>query len=331
MKKSYITKGLAGILLMGSLSLNSMAQNRNYIQGNVNNVKYELTTEKDFPKYKIEEQCLFNKCYTFWDYTPKKGELNFWVSNKDEESMNFQEGKQVEINAPQYIPTKIGEKINVTNLNIERTSYEKLKKRAKKSQHFGFSVDINDKDLKFKIPEIDIKGKHYIVLKEIIDNSKERTDASFYLIPKTKGTVISFPNKSFIEEHGYEVQAQITCNEEGGVYQPILKEDCNKFNSYVSEDSPSGIVNQKKDIIKQIDSTKYKKENALEKQIQTGTKDRISKDENFTYTIKSRDTFYNIADKFYGTGKDAYWIQKSNPSVNPSNLKVGQKIIIPCK
>jgi len=287
MKTSNIIKGLASILLAGGLSLNSTAQKREYIQGNVNNVKYELTTEKDFPKYKIEEQCLFNNRYTFWGYSPRKGELNFWVSNKEEESMTFQEGKQVKIDAPKYIPTKVGDTINVTNLTIERTSYEKLKRRAKESQYFGFSVDINDKDLRFNLPEINIKGTPYIVLKEILDNSNEQTDAPFYLIPKTKGTSIFFPNKSFIEENGYEVQVQIRCDEAGGIYQPVLKSEGTKSSSYESGDYPSGVIENKKDTV-YMTNIKVK-ENPLEKQVQTQTNTQIKEgktNENKTAYIK---------------------------------------------
>lgn len=55
----------------------------------------------------------------------------------------------------------------------------------------------------------------------------------------------------------------------------------------------------------------------------------MKKEETQEYIIKTGDTFYNIADKFYGTGKDAYWIQKANPNIDPSKLKAGQRILIP--
>jgi LysM repeat protein len=71
------------------------------------------------------------------------------------------------------------------------------------------------------------------------------------------------------------------------------------------------------------------KKNIEEKTIQAPTTIQTKKEETQEYIIKTGDTFYNIADRFYGTGKDAYWIQKSNPNVDPSKLKVGQKIFIP--
>jgi LysM repeat protein len=303
--KNKLLTGLAAILLAGGLPHDISAQKREYMQGNVHDVKYELTTQKDFPKYKLEEQCLFNNCYTFWEYTPKSNELNFSVSNNDEQTNVFEVEGNVSIESQKYIPIKIGDNINVTNLNITRTSYEKLKKRAKEKQGFGFSVDITDRDLKFKLPEININGTKYIVLKEMLDNSNKQKDLSFYLIPKTKGTKISFPNQPFTEENGYEIQAQIFCSKDGGVYQPIAE---NKITlNSEGGNYPAGIREQ--------DTSK--------------TNTQLKKEETQEYTIKAGDTFYNLADRFYGTGKDAYWIQKSNPNVDPSKLKIGQKIIIP--
>jgi hypothetical protein len=328
MKISNVAKGLVGILLAGSLSLNSIAQKREYIKGNVNNVKYELTTEKDFPKYKIEEQCLFDNCYTFWNYTPKKGELNFWVSNKGEESITFQEGKQVEINAPQYIPTKMGEKINVTNLPFERTSYEKLKKRAKETQYFGFSIDINDKDLKFNLPEINVNGNSYIVLKEMIDNSNKQTDIPFYLIPKTKGTKIVFLNQSFIEENGYLVQAQILCDEKGGVYQPILEKE-SKGTSSKSTDAPLGIP-VKQDTTNAVGN--QSKKSGLEDLSKTSKAVNKNEREPCHYTVKKGDTgFWSIAGKVLNDEKRYIEIKNLNPNLKSKKLEVGQEIVIPCK
>jgi hypothetical protein len=337
MKKSVVLGGLAGILL-ACLPLTSFGQKRQYVQGNVHEVKYEQTTEKDFPKYKLEEQCLFNNCYTFWNYAPRSGELNFWVSKKEEENMTFQEGKQVKIDANSYIPTKVGDNINVTELAIKRTSIEKLKRRAKERNSIGFSVDITDKDLKFSLPEQIINGTPYVILQEMLDNSQERDDLPFYLIPKTKGTKISFLGTSFIEENGYQVQAVIECDEKGGVFQPVPFSESGRLyldtSKMLSEENSQAGIPEQQDTNKKTDYMKYReglekeqfKGSKLEKQTQT--KDASEKKDE-EYTLKEGDSFYNLADRFYGTGKDAYWIQKANPNINPSKLKVGQKIIIP--
>jgi hypothetical protein len=338
MKKSLIT-GLAAILLAG-LPLTAQVQKRQYVRGNVHDVKYELTTEKNFPKYKIEEQCLFDNCYTFWNHTPGKDQLNFWVSYKNEESITFQDGKQIEMDSPKYIPEKISNRINVTNLAVERTSYEKLKRRAKKSQSFGFSVDITDRDMKFELPEIDVKGTKYIALKEMIDNSAEQTDLPFYLIPKTKGTIIFFPNNSFIEENGYEIQAQIVCDEESGVYQPILKDENEKPSSNNYGNYHSGLVNEKKEEWqgneKETDYMRYarEKENSLEKEVQTQVSGntQTKKEKPCYYTIKKGDKgFWSISGKILNNEKRYIEIQNLNPNIKSKDLKVGQKILVPCK
>jgi hypothetical protein len=339
MKKSAIAGGLV-TLLLACLPSNSMAQKRQYIKGNVHEVKYSEATEKDFPKYKLEEQCLFGNCYTFWNYNTKQGksreeELNFLVSNKNEETISFQEGQQVKIDAPMYVPTKVGDNINVTELSIKRTSIEKLRKRAKERNSAGFSVDITDRDLEFKLPQIKVNGVEYIVLQEMIDNSQERNDIPLYLIPRTKGTVISFPEESFIEENGYEVQAIITCDKKGGIFQPVPFSQSGKLYLYKSTETPSEIPEQNKGSNKKTDYMKYREEleknqskkNKLEKQTQPQNIP-TKKEEAEEYEIKTGDTFYNIADKIYGTGKDADLIQRANPEVDASKLKVGQKIKI---
>jgi len=344
MKIPNIIKGLAGVVLAGSLSLNSTAQDRQYLSGNVNNIKYELTTEQDFPQYKLEEHCLFDNrsCYAFWDYSPKEGELNFWISKKDEESMTFQEGKQVKVDAPEYIPTKVAEIANIRNIDVERTSFEELKRRAKEMQNFGFSVDVNDEDLKFALPDLVIKGTPYIVLREVIDNSNEQIDLPIYLIPKTEGTKVFFPSQAFVESNGYKIKARIICDEEGGVFQPILKIENYEDSSAQLPSRNTSNKEEWQDNNKETDYMKYKEEqesqkqksNTLEKKvIQTpqNTQIKTEKQDTCTYTVKKGDTFYSLATIFYGNEKDIAKIQGLNPDVNPDKLKIGQKLKVPCK
>jgi LysM repeat protein len=347
MKIPNIIKGLAGLVLAGSLSLNSAAQEREYLQGNVNNVKYELTTEQDFPQYKLEEHCLFDNhsCYAFWDYSPKEGELDFWISDKNEESMTFQNGRQVKIDAPKYIPTKVGEIANIRNLAIEKTSFEELKKRAKEKQYFGFSVDITDEDLRFALPELVIKGTPYIVLREVLDNSSEQIDLPYYLIPKTEGTKIFFPSQAFLEINKDAFPATITCDKQGGVFQPIFKvEDYKSSPTQISIENTSN-QEKKEEWQGNTEKTPYmkhleeqekqeQKSNTLEKKVtQTlqKTQAKTEKKDTCTYTVKKGDTFYSLATIFYGNEKDVDKIQGLNPDVNPEKLKIGQKLKVPCK
>lgn len=76
--------GLAGLVLASAPLLKNCSPQQEipYMANNVHDVKYELTDEKEFPAYKLEEQFLFNKGYTFWGHTPKANELDFWISQR---------------------------------------------------------------------------------------------------------------------------------------------------------------------------------------------------------------------------------------------------------
>lgn len=48
-----------------------------------------------------------------------------------------------------------------------------------------------------------------------------------------------------------------------------------------------------------------------------------------TYTVKSGDSFYSISQKVFGNTRQVSAIQKANPKVNPSHLRVGQVLQMP--
>ena len=48
-----------------------------------------------------------------------------------------------------------------------------------------------------------------------------------------------------------------------------------------------------------------------------------------TYTVKPGDSLWTIAKEQYGDGSKHDLIAKANPTLNPNNLKVGSKIVIP--
>jgi len=311
--KNKLIKDLAGIVLAGSLALNSFGQKREYLNGNVHDINYTNATEKDFPKYKIEEQFLFNNCYTFWNNAPKTDELNFSITKCNDETKTFQEGKQLSVEAPKYTPLKLFDEIDVTNLAIKKPSLERLKRRAKSKQDFGFSVDITDSDLKFNLPEIDINGTEYIVL-NALNNVNENT-LPLYLIPKTRGTKIKILTQG-VTNGNYSIQATIICDETSGVYMPVAK---NKMISGTEENYPTGVLEEK---VEKTDYMKYK-----EREEQASKKSDCA----INYTIKSGNTYWNIAESVLGNGKRAGEIQNLNNNIKPNELKVGQKIKIPCK
>ena len=47
---------------------------------------------------------------------------------------------------------------------------------------------------------------------------------------------------------------------------------------------------------------------------------------NLSYIIKPGETFYSLAEKYHTTVPALIW---ANPAINPSYLRVGQKILIP--
>ena len=317
MKKALIT-GLAGILLAG-LSLNGQAQKREYIPGNVNGVEYTRTTEKDFSKYKLEEQCLFNNCYNFWDYSPKANELSFSVSKIEENISVLEVGGNVTILSKRYTPKKISDITDVMDC-ITENSYNKLRKKVKNKEYFGFSADITDKDLKLKLPEIKINGVPYIVLKVIEDSEETTNKLPIYLIPKTKGTKIIVPNKSF-KNGNYEAQARIVCDENGGIYQPILN------NLNLQDRIENEIQEEWQGNTEETDYMLYREEQER-KDLENQTRNKEPCD----YILQEGDTgFWSIAGKTLGDEKRYIEIQNLNPDLKSKNLKVGQKILIPCK
>jgi hypothetical protein len=169
-------------------------------------------------------------------------------------------------------------------------------------EYFGFSFEINDEDLRFKLPRQEINGIEYIVLKKLDKNLKENS-LDLYYIPFIEGTSIRVLNETF-EKNGYTVSTKISCDENGGIYLPILKTQ--KENKENKEKFPGGILGDTNNETKKETCKEYR-----------------------TYTIKECDTFYSISGEVLGNEKRYNEIIKLNPSINPRKLKVGEKIIIP--
>jgi hypothetical protein len=350
MKKALIS-GLTAILLAGT-SINAQAQKRPYIPGNVHEVEYTRTTENDFPKYKLEEQCLFNNCYNFWSYSPKANELNFSVS-KVEENINVLESRKITILSKRYTPKKVSNRIDVMNC-VTKTSLDRLRKKVKSREYFGFSADITDKDLELKLPEIKVNGKSYIVLEAVEDSENALSKLPIYLIPKEKGTKIIVPNNPFM--HGdNEAQAKIVCDEKSGIYQPILNTS-NKENTISKPSGQNQNQNeeqeewqgntQKTPFMKEAEEREKQeqsKNQGLQKQNETlekktiqipqaQTDTQIDKEKRIQkrqyYLVKQGDTIWNITDRIYGNTKEVGKVQELNPLINLTKLKVGEKIRI---
>lgn len=104
----------------------------------------------------------------------------------------------------------------------------------------------------------------------------------------------------------------------------------------------SGQIQDKKNIQKKVNSTNYEQEwqghtqetpymryrQELERQEEL-KKQGLQKpktDSAVYHTIQKGDTYYALADLYWGTGKEADEIEKLNPGVDKNKLKIGQKI-----
>ncbi len=62
----------------------------------------------------------------------------------------------------------------------------------------------------------------------------------------------------------------------------------------------------------------------------SGTTARIKENSNNTegiyHKIEKGDTYWSLAEEYWGTGKESDEIQKLNPNIKPKDLKIGQKI-----
>lgn len=247
--------------------------------------------------------------------------------HKDEETFVHEIGNTTSVIAPKYVPTKVADKIDVTNIRLSRTSYEKLKSRAKSQQYFGFSVDITSDDLKFDFPEIDVNGTSYIVLDELVDVTKEK-NLPLYIIPKTFGTKLLIPKQTWTDKNGYTIQATILCNKNGGVYSPVLKEE--KSSNTSSGNFPSGSLERKTNETFPSGSLEKKPiENAKDS---TAVQKIPSEKEKApcTYVIKPGDTYWSIAEDKFSDGKRAGEIKELN-KIKDTELPVNKVIKIPCK
>ena len=63
--------------------------------------------------------------------------------------------------------------------------------------------------------------------------------------------------------------------------------------------------------------------------VQKRVNELCSKSTKTYYTVKKGDTLWGIAKKYYGNGSKYPTIAKANNIINPDNIKVGQKLLIP--
>jgi len=113
---------------------------------------------------------------------------------------------------------------------------------------------------------------------------------------------------------------------------------------YVKGGYSFSVSEQKQDTIKKTNYMKYREElerqwelERLERQkksleqktLQQPQKTPVKeekKDSAIYHIIRKGDTYFNLADFYWGTSQEADEIEKLNPGINPDKLKIGQKI-----
>ena len=307
---------LAGTTLVGT-ALNSNAQKREYLENSVSGTKY--SNHKQDNKYKLEMQVLFGKdnpynheskkVYAFkvnddWDET----ETGFTIIPNPIVGQKY-DGTS-ELTGEEYIPTIITAEndavitefhINNHSLSMEsrknlKKLYEKKNPKKESQNKFGYSVKINDKNLKSILPMIKNEFGEFIYLNgekgyfvhdgetRVLKKDNQRTSEIF--IPLNEGYEI-FANLS---------DGSLTIKSEEGFYNPIIKE-------------------------------------AQQKPKKEETKDNSETPCTKNYVVKQGDTSWRIADKCYGgtEGKDLDKLENLNPQIQDlGKIKAGQNMNIPC-
>lgn len=92
-----------------------------------------------------------------------------------------------------------------------------------------------------------------------------------------------------------------------------------------TQETPYMKYRQEKERQEELKRQGLQKQNS---QINTIEKKTIQNKQNpvVYHIIQKGDSFYNLADFYWGTDKEADEIEKLNPGVDPTKLKIGQKI-----
>ncbi len=328
MKNKIKNLGLSGILLGVTISpcFSQKNQDKEYISNTINNVQYTDKTWNN--KFNLEEQFLLGK-YNLKDIPVilaknndfEKGELEFIVYPENECEIQNIYGRGIALVGNKYIPTRLvtknHERIKNFELNeINAKIIKEIKKSKIKSQNsYGFSIDLSEKDLKSKLPQITLpNGKNYLCLD--VDWGNFYTDngnihkidlngkLSKFFVPITNGYV-----------EGIDMgNGKIYLHSEEGFYIPVIEEQqiiLEEFERTKNEDK----------------NTNYMKYLEEKRNLEFDSEKAPGKN---YYIIKKGDNLKKISEFFYGSEKEIERIYELNPEIDKkTNLILpGQKIRI---
>lgn len=273
-------KGLASLLIAGTLLTSSCATKRQFAENHLHGdqVAYSKTTNKDVP-YKKEMQTMFHENYYFKE-----------ADNRYENSLNFEMvpekysydrinpvKKKTKVDSEhEFVPIRIKGKNGRWITQVEIVDYKAAIENIPIENKFQKTI-ITENGKKYELPAVKVKGNEYLVVKAL---EEKPGMLRLYFTPLTENLDILINSKGKITLE----------NIAEGFYRPGVDQKDTKSNS-------------------------------------NETTGKIIENNQGTYhTIEKGDTYWSLAEEYYGTGKESDEIQKLNPNVKPKDLKIGQKI-----
>ena len=316
--RNKLCKGLAALALAGTMTFNNCAPERQMLNNNYSASVNNLNMNKD--KYKAEGVVFFDKekskegYYSAQNKDINEGELPFVLTPQNETDLIFDYNRGTDISGKEYIPTmstidgKILTKFRITDPEVKAKLSKKLKEKSRitSKNSFGHTFELNEKDIKAILPEVQISGEDYAYVKayqgNFIYETEGKTNECYFEANKDRLNLLLIPtNQEFKVYTNLKTGEMIL--ETQKIYNPVTK-------------------NIQEEIGKKM---------GLEKSVQTPNKKTESPDEYINYQVQKGDTEWSISEKFLKTGKNYIELEKANPGLNPKNLKEGQIIKIPLK
>lgn len=273
-------KGLASILIAGTLLTSSCATKRQFAENHLygDDIAFSKTTNKDV-LYKKEMQTMFHENYYFkeadnsykntldFEIVPEKYSYDRINPVKKKTKVDFEH---------EFVPLRVKGKNGRWITQVEIVDYKAAIENIPIENKFQ-KIIITEDGKKYEWPAVKVKGNEYLVVKAL----EERPGMlRLYFTPLTENLDILINSKGNITLE----------NIAEGFYRPGVDQKDTKRNS--------------KETIGKI----------------------IENNQGIYHTIKKGDTYWGLAEKYWGTGKESDEIQKLNPSIKPTQLKIGQKI-----
>lgn len=203
----------------------------------------------------------------------------------------------------------------------EYDNYVENQEKIKEERDKYWEEQMNDERKFAELRELAIKGDFATLLSMTKTWS---TDVTSNMESLGKNITLNFTDKLTEAIEQFEYLKSIDM----GSLEKTLEVPSTNINAptdKTNEKKDSGSVIEDKKTDKKTDKTTDK-----DKKTETPTKPTdTKKDEKRYHTVKKGDTLWDLAVKYYKSGSKYSKIQTANPKVNPKDLKVGTKLLIP--